>query len=153
MIIRTGQLCHKDQQYIGEEPVSILELEHDPFIRGGSPIRYDLTAQRLVNELLVRGTLEVEFTCLCSRCAELFQQPMRISPFVRAYALSAENESIDLTSDIREDILLSFPMNLVCSKDCRGLCPQCGANLNKRPCACDQKKKESAWNRLDQLKL
>lgn len=153
MIIQTGQLRKNDQRFTGEEPVSILELEGDPFIRGERSIRYDLAAQRLVNEMLVRGTLEVELSCLCSRCTEVFRQKVRVLSFVRAYKLASENESIDLTNDIREDILLALPINLVCSSSCRGLCPCCGANLNKESCACAQQQRRAAWNVLDQLRF
>jgi len=153
MIIQTGELREQDRRYTGEEPVSILELEHDPMIRDGSPVRYDLHAQRLMDDMLVRGTLAVEFTSPCSRCGEWFRKSLRVSTFFRSYPLAHENESIDLTGDIREDILLALPINLVCSAECRGVCPQCGVNLNKQSCGCHPGKSPAAWSVLDQLKL
>jgi two-component system sensor histidine kinase PilS (NtrC family) len=41
-----------------------------------------------------------------------------------------------LTEDVREDILLAFPARNLCSGGCRGLCSECGQNLNVRECGC-----------------
>jgi uncharacterized protein len=153
MIIETGDLREKDRRYTGAEPFSILEIGHDQFVRGGSSVKYNLRAQRLNDELLVLGTLTVELECQCARCMEWFRKPIRVAGFVRNFTLLSENESIDLTGDIREDILLALPINLVCSAGCRGLCPMCGENLNKRKCACRPRGGSDAWNVLDQLKL
>lgn len=151
MIIETGELRQKARRYQGEEPASILDIEDDPFIRGWGPIVYDLTAQRLQADLLVQGTLATTMECQCARCAEWFKNSLRVPAFVRSYVLSSENESIDLTDDIREDILLSLPILAVCSDKCRGLCPGCGVNMNKQTCECRPGKATDAWHALDQL--
>ena len=105
------------------------------------------------NELVVQGMIEVDLLCQCSRCAEQFSTTTKVKDFIRSYKLTTKNESIDLTSDIREDILLSFPMNWICSSSCNGLCPYCGANLNKQICSCGKRKTNTMWKALDQLKL
>ena len=71
-----------------------------------------------------------------------------------------------MTDAIREDILIVFPQSCLCSEDCRGLCPVCGANLNEGDCGCelpeeeeDEEEAEEAsegpnpWAALDNLKL
>ena len=63
-------------------------------------------------------------------------------------------EELDITDDVREEALLLLPMNLLCSPDCRGLCPQCGANLNRETCSCTaEPDQDSPWSALDQLQL
>src|SRR5262249_56846189 len=47
-----------------------------------------------------------------------------------------DNEEIDLEQLIRERFEMSLPMKPLCVDDCRGLCPVCGANLNRGTCAC-----------------
>ncbi len=153
MLIQTGELRARERRYAGEEPASILELDADPFIRGGGGVRYALTAWRLNDELLVRGSLAVSLECCCARCAEWFRKRLRVPEFTRSYPLTSENEAIDLTADIREDILLALPINLVCSETCRGLCSGCGANLNREACACPPGAVPAVWGVLDQLKL
>ena len=154
MIIQSGELQQRERKYEGELPASILELEGDPFLRAAGAIHYELQAQRLAQELLVRGALDVELECRCARCAEWFRCAVRVPAFLRSYELVTENESIDLTAYLREDILLALPMNQLCSEGCRGRCVVCGINLNKQTCvACHARQKTAAWDALDQLNL
>ena len=46
---------------------------------------------------------------------------------------------LDLDAPICDEILLSFPMRILCSEDCRGLCAGCGADLNREACRCAKK--------------
>jgi uncharacterized protein len=47
------------------------------------------------------------------------------------------DNAIDLEDLMREQFLLALPMKPLCSDACKGLCPQCGANLNTNPCNCN----------------
>jgi len=51
------------------------------------------------------------------------------------YSLSSEH-IIELNDDIKDTIILDYPIRQLCKPDCRGLCPYCGKNLNKGPCGC-----------------
>jgi len=44
---------------------------------------------------------------------------------------------IDLSEDIHENFLLELPVKVLCSEDCKGLCPHCGQDLNKEKCDCN----------------
>ena len=67
-------------------------------------------------------------------------------------AKPASLESVDLTEDIRESIILAFPHYPVCKPECKGLCPQCGENLNRQTCSC-QPPADDRWAGLEGLKL
>jgi uncharacterized protein len=54
---------------------------------------------------------------------------------------------------LREALLLRAPHFPLCSSECKGLCPQCGRNLNEGPCTCRPPPKPGTWDTLDQLKL
>ena len=69
-------------------------------------MKYDLTVQLVSGELLVRGTLALEVACRCARCGGSFNGKIVISDFYRACNLASKSELINLTSDVREDILL-----------------------------------------------
>lgn len=153
MIIAVAELREAESRFTGEEPSSILGVESEPLVRPVGAISYDLAARRLSHNLLVRGSLHLTLECMCSRCAEWFRKPLRVPDFLRSFPLSSERESIDLTGDIREDILLALPINLVCSAECRGLCPVCGVNLNQRQCACRPQPAPAAWSVLEQLNI
>lgn len=100
----------------------------------------------------VQTTLELS----CSRCVDAF--PLDVaSPFDLRYSPAAEaaseateseigeddldtsyytDEQIDLNELLREQFYLALPMKPLCREDCRGLCPQCGTNLNTGACSC-----------------
>ena len=153
MNIETGQVRQRPRRFTGEEPAAILELPQETQFQVISDVRYALTAQRFVADLLVRGVLEVDVRGRCARCGEYCNQTIRDGAFACSFPLSAANELIDLTADIREAILLALPMNYVCSAACRGLCVQCGANLNKAPCACGRPRQATPWGMLDQVQI
>ena len=46
------------------------------------------------------------------------------------------NEEIDLRPHLWEELVLAFPSKFLCSEDCQGICPGCGANLNDGECGC-----------------
>jgi uncharacterized protein len=75
------------------------------------------------------------------------------SSFLRAYEISGDTEFVDLTEDIREAVLLAIPSFPVCSTSCKGLCPQCGANLNEGPCACRPPPDDNPWSGLENLSI
>ncbi|MGI9101137.1 MAG: YceD family protein [Terriglobales bacterium] len=61
-------------------------------------------------------------------------------------------EGIELTDVLREQILLAVPLKVVCREQCRGLCPQCGKNLNQGECKCAAPAGDSRWEALKELK-
>jgi len=153
MNIETGQVLQRPRRFTGEEPAAILDLPREAQFQVISDLRYTLTAQRFDADLLVRGVLEVDVRGRCARCGELIARTIRDGAFTCSYPLSAANELIDLTADIREAILLALPIKFMCSEACRGLCVQCGADLNKAPCTCGKPRQTTPWDMLDQLKL
>jgi uncharacterized metal-binding protein YceD (DUF177 family) len=153
MKIETGQVRQRPRRFTGEEPSAILELPRATQFQVIGDVRYALSAQRFDADLLVRGVLEMDVRGRCARCGEFCAQTIRDKDFMRSYPLSAADELIDLTADIREAILLALPINFLCSKTCRGLCVYCGANLNKAPCVCRKPRRAAPWGALDQLKV
>jgi uncharacterized protein len=58
---------------------------------------------------------------------------------------------IDVDDLAREQIELALPMARLCTEECRGLCPECGANLNHSHCACNIEV-DTRWAALKELK-
>ena len=48
-----------------------------------------------------------------------------------------DNDTLDITDIVRENILAELPLKILCVEDCQGLCPKCGKNLNQGQCDCD----------------
>lgn len=127
--------------------LGLADVAHFRFPEG---VFYDLTAAIASGNVLVRGTLRVNCEMECRRCAEFFSTAVHISSFLRAYEIRGEEESVDLTADVREDILLALPSFPLCMDSCKGLCPRCGKNLNEGPCGCkEQPVRSSVWDVLD----
>ena len=62
-----------------------------------------------------------------------------------------DQHEIDLTPDIRDIIWLTIPMKIVCSKDCKGICPGCGKDLNREECVCSKEHIDPRWEVLQTL--
>jgi len=153
LTIETGRLRQKPEKIRGEEPVFSLDIGQEDLIRPEGALAYDLTVQCVSGELIVQGTLKINIICCCARCGDNFTKKILISDFCRSFPLTLNNELINLTTDVREDILLALPMVAVCSAECRGLCSGCGVNLNRKNCKCKRPEKKNVWGILDDLQL
>ena len=63
-----------------------------------------------------------------------------------------EDNQIDLAKVVREQILLNLPEQKFCRPDCKGLCLQCGADLNLLDCKCSEDETDPRWAALKNLK-
>ena len=108
----------------------------------------------------------------CSRCLQTAEEQLKI-PFSVSYITPEsytteeeaelnpddlqvsifDGEKIDVTELVREQILLDLPEQIFCREDCRGLCPQCGANRNLIDCNCVEKEIDPRWQGLRELKI
>ena len=71
---------------------------------------------------------------VCGRCLSVCSKSYG-ERFDLGYSVK-DKVVLDVTSDVRQEILLSYPPKLLCREDCRGLCPRCGINLNEGDCTC-----------------
>ena len=62
------------------------------------------------------------------------------------------NDELDLSGVVSEQVVLEIPMKPVCREGCRGLCPQCGADLNEANCGCDHTVSDPRFAALAELK-
>lgn len=62
--------------------------------------------------------------------------------------LPPETVDIDLQPHIKEFLILNIPMKMLCSDDCKGMCPHCGADLNKEQCSCEKTQIDPRWAKL-----
>ncbi len=153
MKILVARIPEEGSNYEGSDPGSIMQVEKDPLIKEFGEIGYKLYAQRVSEELVVRGTLSAEVEMRCARCSEFFSTTVAVSDFLRAYPAPKGTDSVDITEDLREDILLHVSGFALCGEDCKGICSQCGANLNHGPCQCEKDEGPSPWSALDGLSL
>ncbi len=92
------------------------------------------------------GTVSFSATVACSRCAEEFKKAFKIEieHLLARELVNEENDDyiivenavLDLEALVCEDIILSLPSRYLCKEDCKGLCSNCGKNLNNGKCDC-----------------
>jgi len=103
-------------------------------INFSQPIKVKAYATRDKENLFVEIEINSVFIFTCSRCLREFRVPLEKS--VKLFFQLKGNNIIDISNDIREEIILNYPIKVLCSEDCKGLCPICGKDLNEGQCDC-----------------
>jgi len=141
----------------GELSLAELDLDvRDEMTCVTQPVEYDIEIEKLDAALLVQGELHVALECECVRCLKKFRRGLDFEnwtlhlPLAGEDAVSIQNDCVDLTPFVREDILLGFPQHPLCKPDCAGLKPKTGRS---KKIADKAGLKPSAWTELNKLKL
>ncbi len=127
----------------------------------GSPVVADLTLSSYPGGITAVGTVSAPWVGECRRCGGPVAGTLaaavreRYAPVggtdedEEAYPLTGDE--LDLEPLARDAALLELPLAPLCSADCKGLCPQCGANWNLTTCACAPAR-DPRWSVLDPLR-
>lgn len=103
------------------------------------PLHLELQVTNTGDTFIATGMLHARTVVECNRCLEKFVFPMEIAFFEEIPKEGLIDEKmIDLTDSIYEHIMLELPIKTLCNEDCKGLCLQCGQNLNIQDCGCDR---------------
>ena len=101
-------------------------------IRLPEPFEVDAFVTKADQEVVVDVDIRCPVHMTCSRCLEEFNQV--VTPEALFTYSAQTTDVVDITEDVRQEILLAFPMIPVCRPDCKGLCSVCGQNLNAGSC-------------------
>ncbi|MGB9682274.1 MAG: YceD family protein [bacterium] len=111
-----------------------------------------LSAEEADGKVILFCNVKTVVILECSRCLQLYPQPLEFSyrevyseePFrivgeltEEDFKFTIENNTIDISSSVRENIIINLPIKPLCRPDCKGLCPVCGKNLNEGDCSCN----------------
>jgi uncharacterized protein len=140
-----------------------------------APINTSLRAVRIADRVEVKGDVRTAVGLPCARCLKVFETALN-SHFALTYTNRLEEmeiaadqdevelrpeeinriyfqgETINLQDAIQEQVILAFPIRVLCSEACRGLCPQCGADLNEGDCGCSRQLSDSLFADLKNFK-
>jgi len=105
-----------------------------------SPLRIKARIEKAEDAVLVKAQVEGQYEFACARCLETIQKD-RSDRYDLYFEITPETEFIDLSEDLRQELIITLTGINLCRPDCRGICPDCGVNLNKRECDCHQKEK------------
>lgn len=128
---------------------------HEAEFRQTAPLKINVTAELVGDEIRIRGHLATGLETSCDRCLlpveipvstdfDLFYRPMEnVTAADEVEVAPAELEvgffsgdGIELADVATEQVILFVPMKVVCGTECRGLCPVCGVNRNLTHCDC-----------------
>ncbi len=125
---------------------SMKEEEVDGFKPFVSPVHVNCTIHSHESLIDLEAKISYDFLMPCSLCMKetLKHEKLTLKHGLVLkecedsddYNIKVDN-SLDLSSLITEEILLTLPYRHICSDDCKGLCPQCGTNLNETKCSCN----------------
>ena len=115
-----------------------------PFTR---PVHVEGRVRNMAGAMLLSARLSTVLSLVCDRCAKSFEREKTVEyETLLAFELAnGESDDIvlldrdgelDLDGLMTEVFLLEMDTKNLCSEDCRGLCPGCGADLNREPCRC-----------------
>jgi len=118
-------------QSIPKEGIGLSDEEVD--IRSLLNVKAHLRRQD--NFVIADTHIKADFGYLCARCLEELSS-VEERTYKIDFELNPTMEYVDLGEEIRQEIIMSNPAKVLCSKSCKGICPKCGANLNKEKCKC-----------------
>jgi uncharacterized protein len=155
------------RQYELDDDITGLDPELHPLGCLTGMVRFTKTDRKILVTGKLRVTLELE----CQRCLEPFAQEVGISlveefqpkndvrtgaPLdgedVDSAVVIDERNILDLSEVVRQGLLLASSEFVVCRDDCKGLCAQCGHNLNESECDCLKHATDPRWMALDSLR-
>lgn len=123
-------------------------------------IRGALRLSRTKEGILVQAQLIMAVDSECARCLDLVENEVEIDleelytyqsyPDDAEFSI-ADDAILDLAPLLRAELLIALSHGVLCKADCRGLCPECGVNLNLETCNCDADRIDPRLAALKQL--
>ena len=105
-----------------------------------SPLVISVHVEKMSGAVLAHTRVKAKYSFTCRRCLTEMQMD-RLDTFDFYFELNPSVEVIDVGEEIRQEILLTIPQFSLCRADCKGICSQCGTNLNEKICNCRVEKK------------
>jgi uncharacterized protein len=144
-----------------------LQLEQELVLRPVvGNVRMTRTPRGVLADVKVQGNVELE----CSRCLTAYEQPLELDFSEEFYQtvnvntgaslptpeeddvfLIDETHKLDLADPMREYTLIGLPPAPRCDEACKGLCSQCGQNLNEGTCDCEPNEVDERFAALNRL--
>ncbi len=126
---------------------------------------------QVIKDIRLRGRLATGLELQCARCLEPVKQDVQreFELLYRPVGTDAGRDELSVTDAeaeigyyqgdgllledvLREQVLLALPLKVTCRPDCKGLCPQCGKNLNQEQCSCSTEVEDPRWAALKEVR-
>lgn len=146
--------------------------ETDRILGLDGPVDVQASIYRAGSKFVLEGRVTGALWLQCDRCLEPLNHDLNseFRVFLALPPAGPENSELELAKEdlmvdfirgdeievdeiIREEIYLAVPLKSVCRENCRGLCPECGANWNEETCQCRRDRAHPAFSKLKNLTL
>ncbi len=162
MKIKLNSIPYGINEIVLSKDVTDFDLR-TPFL--GS-VDVSIKVDRSEHQIVLSCSFDTQAILTCDRCLAEYEQKIngnftviyiaeKIDDDVEdtnVYELTPDLTYLDLTKDFYDFINLAVPLKHLCSEDCKGLCPTCGANLNIETCDCNNENVNPIWEPLLKLK-
>ncbi len=142
--VNIRHLEERDIEVQGDLSPAELELgQIDELIQVRRPLHFDLTIQRLGGDIVAQGSLELTLDCECSRCLKPYAHVVKVDdwtahlPLEGPEKVAVHDDFVDLTPQIREDILLEFH-SINCAGPIAADCPEIVRKKRKKKRRADE---------------
>jgi len=150
--INIGKLWNSGDGTVEKFSLDVPVVFEDPELKAKGNFSADVMLIKLkeeVSAVITNGQITLD--SVCEKCLGKFGQKVKIPEAEREFMgnrkaakpepgetfyVDFTDMTIDLKEMIRQEIFLHFPLISVCSKSCKGICPVCGQNRNKKKCDC-----------------
>jgi len=172
-------ILEKPLELSGVEPVgrfpALLEVQASGECVFSSPVSYNVVAAKEYGHIRVTGSVQASVSLSCSRCLTEYDSLIEscftiiFRKGLPDYSSFEEDETelteedlisstfsgdeIDLTHDLEEQIVMAIPLKPLCGEHCKGLCPECGVDMNQSTCNCTEKAFNFKFSALKDFKV
>lgn len=151
-----------------QEQINAAEFGYEE-LEFAAPVEFAGVMEHTAPYFRLAGEVRAEVKLMCSRCLAEFTLPIAV-PIAEVYTNKQEalpdvdedaedvgfdeigffeGDEVDITPALLKALFLELPMRPLCREDCRGMCPECGADLNRGECGC---RADNVDFRLEKLK-
>ena len=120
-------------------------LDYPDVVKFLEPVKMEGNLTNVDEVLLLEAKGQTTLSIPCGRCLtpvkvevqfvlnEKFRHAGEINEEIETFS----GDTIELDDLVKRSIVANIPMKVLCTEDCKGLCPVCGQNLNEKECGCD----------------
>lgn len=135
-------------------------------LRLEGPVTVDVRVSNAGTRFVVQGQVKSRAIIECSRCLSDYVEALAVKveeDFLSEDSPELNNDGVDniltykddrleLDELIRQELMAALPMQPICKEDCKGLCDQCGTDLNNDSCECATEELDPRWAALEKFR-
>ena len=129
-------------------------------------VNVDAVLDRAPKQIYLKVEVKTSARVECDRCLEEYIEQLEASfktiyvyddldgvnhPPDEVQVIAPDAVVLNLADEVVQILMLAFPLKLLCTEECRGLCPRCGVNKNSATCECKAETVDSRWQALERL--